>query len=115
MSNSNQAGAESLFIYTIPRAEKDEVQIALRKYKGRFYLDLRVWYQDEEAGGILKPTQRGISLFVEHLDSLKEGIHQLGEACLKIGTAEPKSKPGNPPKPEMMHGQKRQPNAWRRS
>lgn len=43
----------------LPRG-RDVLRISVSEYKGREYIDIRVWYTDRD--GELKPTAKGVSL-----------------------------------------------------
>ena len=70
---------ESHLIYAFPRAQGEEIQIALRKYHGRVYIDLRVWYQAKNESQF-RPTKKGLFFSVEHAQELKKGIERLAKA-----------------------------------
>ena len=66
-------------IYAFPRARGEEIQMALRTYKGKQYVDLRVWFQGKNAK-IFLPTRKGISFFPEQLTEFKKGVERLLKA-----------------------------------
>ena len=70
---------ESRLMHAFPRGEGEEVQMALRKYKGRYYFDLRVWYQPE-GDSTFKPTKKGISLRPDQLGELRKGLERTWKA-----------------------------------
>ncbi len=77
--NSNDSND---LVYAFPRNEGEEVQFMLRRFKGRTFADLRLWYQGESADG-LKPTQKGISLSLDRVPELFEGVKHLADAVQK--------------------------------
>ncbi len=65
----------SKLIGTIERSEKERVQIAVNEYKGRSYLDLRIFYTTD-GGDTWRPTQKGITVAPEHLDTLIDAVEE---------------------------------------
>lgn len=94
---------ESRIVYTLPRNEGEEIHFTLRKYKNRYYIDLRLWFQ-QEGETEFAPTKKGISLPADRLPELKEGLNQLSLALSKAQEWEKKTpeKPAQkfPPKPQ---------------
>ena len=66
---------ESRLVGTIDRNERERVQIAVNEYKGKSYLDLRIFYTTD-AGDTWRPTQKGVTIAPEHLDTLIEAIEE---------------------------------------
>ena len=82
MSNDQ---SENTIIHSFPNTNGEEIQIAIRKYQGKYYVDLRHWFQSREGeAGSLRPTKRGVFLPLERLPELKQGVDLLAEACDKI-------------------------------
>jgi len=71
---------EDRLIYSFPRNEEEEYQINLRKFKGRYYTDLRLWFKAKGSDSLL-PKKKGISLEIEAVPELLKGFHQLMEVC----------------------------------
>lgn len=69
---------EDRLIHRFPRGEDEEVRLSLRKYKGRQYLDLRLWFLHGETGEYL-PTKKGLIVGVEHLNDLKCAVERADE------------------------------------
>ena len=66
---------ESKLIGTIERNERERVQIAVNEYKGKSYLDLRIFYTTDN-GDSWRPTQKGVTIAPEHLDTLIDAIEE---------------------------------------
>ncbi len=64
------------FIYSFPKGNDEKVQFAVRVYKGKRYIDLRVWFEDKRSKS-LKPTKKGIFFNAEHINELKRGVEAL--------------------------------------
>ena len=71
-------------IYSFPKSNGEEIRIAIRKWEGKYYIDLRQWFEDRQANGELKPTKKGIIFPMERLPEFKEGVDRLLEAWDKI-------------------------------
>ena len=54
----------------------DLFRIILKKYKDRYYIDFRLWFQVGE-GTELRPTRKGIALSAELLPEVRKGIEEL--------------------------------------
>jgi hypothetical protein len=57
------------------RNPTEEVRTTLKEFKGRHYIDIRIYFLSDS--GQWKPTRKGISLSVEYLSELKEAINSL--------------------------------------
>ena len=94
----------STTIYSFTKNEREKVRFDLRKYNGKYYVDLRLWFQPENEQGF-KPSRKGLAVAAEHLPALQEGVLQLREAMLKM-------RQENPPAPAQTPAKtwKRYPN-----
>ena len=72
--------AEDKVVSTFKRNPTEEVRATLKEFRGRRYLDLRIYYQDDQ--GEWKPTRKGVSLSTDFMGELKEAVLAL-EAVLK--------------------------------
>jgi len=70
--------ADDRVIDSFKRNATEEVRAALRTYRGRQYMDLRIYYQDD--AGEYKPTKKGINLSVELLGELTRMVDKLAQA-----------------------------------
>lgn len=66
----------SELIKDIDKGKGEVIRVEISEYKGKKYLNLRVWYTDKE--GELKPTQKGIAVAPELYEELKEAVLQAG-------------------------------------
>ena len=82
-----QTQTETQLVHSFARNQEERIQIILRKYKDKYYVDLRVWFQTEE-DSTLRPTKRGISLALEQLPELRKGMERLLKAAEKFRGAE---------------------------
>ncbi len=65
--------SEKKLLATIPRTATEEIQVQLSEYKGRKFLDLRIFYTTD-SGNTWNPTKKGVAVYPENLDQLKEAI-----------------------------------------
>lgn len=66
---------DSKLIATIPRGATEQLQIALSEFKGKKYLDLRIFYTTDSGLNWL-PTKKGVTVSPENLELLKDAIEQ---------------------------------------
>ena len=60
---------------TIERSETEQLQIAVKEFKGRKYLDMRIFYTTD-GGDSWLPTKKGVTCSPEHLEILKQAIEE---------------------------------------
>mgnify|MGYP002706875408 CR=1 FL=1 len=66
---------EPKIIATIPRSATEQLQIAINEYKGKCYLDLRIFYTTDE-GATWLPTKKGVTFAPDQLDILSDAIEE---------------------------------------
>ena len=64
---------ESKLIASIPRTATEQIQVAINEFKGKKYLDLRVFYTTDSGDSWL-PTKKGVTISPENIDLLLEAI-----------------------------------------
>ena len=74
---------ESKLIATIDRNDRERLQIAVNEYKGKSYLDLRIFYTTD-GGDSWRPTQKGVTVAPEGLETLKEAVEEAMKEFLAI-------------------------------
>ncbi len=62
-------------IESIPRSTTEQLQIAINEFKGKKYLDLRIFYTTD-SGETWLPTKKGVTVQPEHLQLLKDAIEK---------------------------------------
>ena len=67
-------------VYAFPRGRGEEIQLAFRTFKGKLYVDLRIWYLGKDPN-LLLPTRKGISFFPDQLPEFKKGMERLLKAA----------------------------------
>lgn len=75
-------------VHSFQKNPEEEVRLALREYKDRQYLDLRLWFQPSHGGDYL-PTKKGLTLSVEFLPELKKGLERAGKAVTELALQQP--------------------------
>ncbi len=68
--------ADDKVIYSFEKNSLEEVRFSLNSFKGKRYLDIRIYYKSLE-DGTLKPSKKGITLAPSFIDELEEGIKRL--------------------------------------
>lgn len=79
--------ADDRVIDSFKRNATEEVRATLRTYRGRQYMDVRIYYLDD--AGEYKPTKKGINLSVELLGELTRMIGNLAQAVQADQAAAP--------------------------
>lgn len=70
-------------VYAFPRGQGEEVQVAITKYKGKYYIDLRQWFQDEETKTLI-PTKKGVFIPLECATELKKAVDRTIKLCERL-------------------------------
>ena len=65
--------ADAKILATIDRSETEQLQISVSEYKGKSYLNMRIYYTTDE-GATWLPTKKGVTFSPEQLDLLTEAI-----------------------------------------
>ena len=66
---------EPKILATIPRSATEQLQIAINSYKGKSYLDLRIFYTTDD-GINWNPTKKGVTVAPENLELLQDAINE---------------------------------------
>ena len=73
----------SKLLATIDRSERERLQIAINEYKGRSYLDLRIFYTTD-GGETWRPTQKGVACAPEGLETLRDAVEEAMKEFMAI-------------------------------
>ena len=65
--------ADAKILATIERSETEQLQISVSEYKGKSYLNMRIFYTTDE-GQTWLPTKKGVTFSPDQLDLLSEAI-----------------------------------------
>lgn len=64
---------EAKIIATIPRSSTEQLQISINEFKGKSYLDMRIFYTTDE-GSTWLPTKKGVTCSPENIGLLKDAV-----------------------------------------
>ena len=67
--------ADAKILATIERSDTEQLQISVSEYKGRSYLNMRIFYTTDE-GATWLPTKKGVTFAPDQLDFLEEAIQE---------------------------------------
>ena len=67
--------AEAKILATIQRSDTEQLQISVSEYKGRSYLNMRIFYTTDD-GATWLPTKKGVTFAPEQLDLLEEAVQE---------------------------------------
>ena len=70
--------ADDKVVDSFKRNATEEVRATVRTYRGRQYMDMRIYYLDD--AGEYKPTKKGINLSVDLLPELTRMVDALAKA-----------------------------------
>jgi hypothetical protein len=65
--------SEAKILLTVPRSAREDIVVAIREYKGRRFVDFRVWYEPRE-GGAKRPGKEGVTMPLTSLRQLAEAF-----------------------------------------
>ena len=74
---------ESKILARIDRGGNQELQISLSEYKGKSFLNARIFYTKDD-GATWNPTQKGITVYPEDLDTFAEAIEEAKKELLAL-------------------------------
>lgn len=74
---------EPKIIATIPRSATEQMQIAINEYKGKSYLDMRIFYTTDD-GATWLPTKKGVTCSPENIEVLKEAIEEAMKEFMEL-------------------------------
>jgi hypothetical protein len=71
-SKSERVDRFPIIVAEWPRSTGEIVRITLGRYRNRFTIDIRSWWQNSDS--IFKPSLSGLTLDIKHLQKLAEGL-----------------------------------------
>jgi len=74
--------AEDKVVASFKRNPTEEVRAGIKEFKGRRYIDLRIYYMDDQ--GEWKPTRKGISLATDFMPELKNAVASIETELKKM-------------------------------
>jgi hypothetical protein len=67
-----------MIIGDIPRNETEVLRVSAEEYKGRRYVDVRVYFANDE--GEWKPTKKGVTIQPEKIEEFVDLVKKAGKA-----------------------------------
>ncbi len=67
-----------MIIGEIERGETEVMRVSTEEYKGRKYVDVRIYFENNE--GEWKPTKKGVTIQPEKVEEFLELIKKAGES-----------------------------------
>ena len=74
--------ADAKILATIERSNTEQLQISVSEYKGKSYLNMRIFYTTDE-GQTWLPTKKGVTFAPDQLDILSEAIEEAKQKFMK--------------------------------
>ena len=74
--------ADAKILATIERSNTEQLQISVSEYKGKSYLNMRIFYTTDE-GQTWLPTKKGVTFAPDQLDILSEAIEEAKQEFMK--------------------------------
>ena len=74
--------ADTKILATIKRSNTEQLQISVSEYKGKSYLNMRIFYTTDE-GQTWLPTKKGVTFAPDQLDILSEAIEEAKQEFMK--------------------------------
>jgi hypothetical protein len=71
-------------ITTIPRNSKEKIVFSVNEFKGKHYLDMRI-FQIPENGGQDIPTKKGLTIPVHLYSTFKDTLQSVDHALISRG------------------------------
>ncbi len=72
-------------IATIPRNSKEKIVFSLNEFKGKHYLDMRIFQIPENGGGQDIPTKKGLTIPVHLYSTFKDTLQSVDHALINRG------------------------------
>lgn len=70
--------AEKLHLASIERNATEELQISINEYKGKKYVDMRIFYTTDE-GDSWNPTKKGVTIAPDKIEDVKVALTKAQE------------------------------------
>ena len=70
---------EKQIVHSFKRSETEQVSLALREFKGKPYVDLRIYFKPRGSDEFM-PSKKGITLSTEFIPQLKAAFEKAEEA-----------------------------------
>lgn len=67
--------SDAKLLAAIERSDTEQLQISISEYKGKSYLNMRIFYTTD-GGSTWLPTKKGVTFTPDQLDLLEEAIQE---------------------------------------
>lgn len=64
-------------VYTFPKNPLEEVRASITVFKGKQYVDLRIYYKGDD--GEFYPSKKGLTLALDLFSELEQAVQKLSE------------------------------------
>ncbi|MDY0040424.1 MAG: transcriptional coactivator p15/PC4 family protein [Desulforhabdus sp.] len=64
-------------VYSFPKNPLEEVRASITVFKGKQYVDLRVYYKGDD--GEFRPSKKGLTLSLDLFSELEQAVQKLSE------------------------------------
>ncbi len=75
--------AEAKILAVIERSDTEQLQISISEYKGKSYLNLRIFYTTD-GGESWLPTKKGVTFSPDQIDLLEEAIQEAKKEFMEV-------------------------------
>lgn len=75
--------ADAKILASIERSDTEQLQISVSEYKGKSYLNMRIFYTTDE-GATWLPTKKGVTFAPDQLDLLSEAIEEAKKEFMAV-------------------------------
>lgn len=75
--------ADAKILASIERTDTEQLQISVSEYKGKSYLNMRIFYTTDE-GATWLPTKKGVTFAPDQLDLLEEAIQEARKEFMAV-------------------------------
>lgn len=65
--------ADAKILATIERSDTEQLQISVSEYKGKSYLNMRIFYTTDE-GATWIPTKKGVTFTPDQIETLRDAV-----------------------------------------
>jgi len=64
-------------VYSFPKNPLEEVRASITVFKGKQYVDLRIYYKGDD--GEFRPSKKGLTLSLDLFSELEQAVEKLSE------------------------------------
>lgn len=75
--------ADAKILAAIERSDTEQLQISISEYKGKSYLNMRIFYTTD-GGESWLPTKKGVTFSPDQIDLLEEAIREAKKEFMEV-------------------------------